>query len=305
MERVLITGIAGGQGRLVAKRLLAETRVIGVDREPWDGHPREIDVHRIDLRKKKFEDLIRRERPDTIIHLGFVRHFRTEPEVRHEVNVMGTKRLLEYAAEYGVEQVVIVSSSYVYGALPENSYYLDEDAPLNVSRTYPDIRDLAEVDTLANMFLWKYPHIATSILRPVNTLGYYVHSTIGRYLKLDYVPTIMGFDPMLQFIHEDDVTEAIVRAAEKRTRGVFNVVGPEAVPLHVAIREIGSTAVPLPEFLARTTIARLFQLGISPFPPGAIDFAKFPCTIDGTRFRQAVGFEPLFSLEEIFASVAH
>ena len=108
----------------------------------------------------------------------------------------------------------MLSSSYVYGALPENPYYMDEDTSLNVSRHYPDIRDLAEVDTLCTTFLWKYPEIATAILRPVNTLGYYVHSAIGRYLKLRYVPTVMGFNPMMQFIHEEDVAEAIARTLE-------------------------------------------------------------------------------------------
>jgi UDP-glucose 4-epimerase len=182
---------------------------------------------------------------------------------------------------------------------------MDEDTALNVSRHYPDIRDLAEVDTLCNTFLWKYPEIATVILRPVPTLGYYVHSSIGGYLKLRYVPTIMGFNPMVQFIHEEDLADAIGRTLETGIRGIFNVTGPGAVPLKVAIRETGGTAVPLPEPVARTTIDGLFRLGLYHLPPGAIDFVKYPCTIDGRRFREATQFQPLFTLEEIFASVRH
>src|SRR5439155_369753 len=82
-------------------------------------------------------------------------------------------------------------------------YYVDEDYPLNVSRTYPEVRDLAEVDQLVSAFLWRHPEVATTILRPVPILGYYTHSAIGRYLKQRYVPTIMGFNPMMQFIHEE------------------------------------------------------------------------------------------------------
>ena len=143
---------------------------------------------------------------------------RADPMVRHEINVAGTKRVLECCAQYGVKKLVVLSSSYVYGALPENPYYMDEDTSLNVSRHYPDIRDLAEVDTLCTAFLWKYPEIATALLRPVNTLGYYVHSAIGRYLKLRYVPTVMGFNPMMQFIHEEDVADAIARTLETGVR---------------------------------------------------------------------------------------
>jgi UDP-glucose 4-epimerase len=259
----------------------------------------------MDLRKKKFEDIFRRERPTAVVHLAFVRHFRTDPMVRHEINVLGTKRLLECCARYEVKKLVVLSSSYVYGALPENPYYMDEDTALNVSRHYPDIRDLAEVDTLCTTFLWKYPEIATAILRPVNTLGYYVHSAIGGYLKLRYVPTVMGFNPMMQFIHEEDLAEAIARTLETGLRGIFNVAGPGAVPLKVAIRETGGRPVPLPEPVARATIDRLFRFGFYHLPSAAIDFVKYPCTIDGRRFAEATTFTPLFSLEETFSSVRH
>lgn len=301
-ERLLITGIAGGQGRLIARRLANSFDVLGVDRVPWPGHPRYVRMHVLDLRRRKLEDIFRTERPAAVVHLAFVRHFGAAPQVRHEVNVSGTRQLLEYCAAYGVRRLVVLSSAYVYGALPENAYYLTEDAPLNISRTYPEVRDLTEVDTLCGTFLWRYPQIRTAILRPVNTLGYYVHSAMGRYLKLDYVPTVLGFNPMMQFIHEEDVAEAVALALETGVHGFYNVTGPGAVPLKVAIRESGARPVPIPEPLARFVIGNLFRLGLYPFPPGAIDFVKYACTVDGTRFRAATGFAPLFTLRDIFAS---
>jgi UDP-glucose 4-epimerase len=303
MDKVLITGIAGGQGRLLARRLADQCEVIGVDKRPWEGRPREIRFYQLDLRKKRFEDVVRRERPDAIVHLAFIRHFGDDPTVRHQVNVAGTRRLLDLAVSYKVKQVVIFSSSYVYGALPDNPFYMDEGYPLNASRTYPEVRDLVEVDTLASAYLWHYPETAIAILRPVNVLGYYVESAISRYLRLEYVPTAMGFNPMMQFIHEEDVSEAIARCVEKKLRGVFNIVGPGAVPFKVAIAETGGIAVPTPGSVTRPLIRALFRFGMYPFPPGAIDFAKYPCTLDGGRFEAATGFKPLFTLEEIFASV--
>lgn len=301
MDRLLITGIASGLGRLVAKRVAGDYEIHGVDIGPWEGRERAIKVHQADLRSKKVEDIFRREQPKAVVHLGMVRH-RFDPKLRHDVNVVGTKHLLEYCANHGVEKLVILSSSYVYGALPENPFYMDEDTALNVSRHYPEIRDLAEVDTLATAFLWRYPQIATAILRPVSTLGYYTHSSIGAYLRLRYVPTVLGFNPMMQFIHEEDVAEAIARTLETSARGVFNVVGPGAVPLKVAIRETGGTALPLPESAARAAVERLFRYGFYPLPAEAINFAKYPCTIDGRRFREATSFQPLYSLEETLRS---
>jgi len=288
---------------LLTQRLIDSYRIVGVDRVPWEGHPSKVKMYQLDLRKRAFEDVFRKERPSVVVHLAFIRHFKVDPEVRHEVNVLGTKRVMEFCSKYGVKQFVLLSSHYVYGALPENPYFLDEDAPLNASRTYPQIRDLVETDSIATTFLWKYPDIHSVVLRPVNVLGYYVHSAIGRYLKLRRVPLMWGFDPMLQFIHEEDVAEAIAIAIEKRIRGVFNVVGPGAVPMSVAIHETGGKTFPMPEPLARVAIDRLFRYGMYPFPAGAIDFIKYPCTLDGSHFQKETGFQPLFGLREIFASV--
>ena len=303
MEKVLITGIAGGQGRLLARRLLENFEVCGVDRVDWEGRPRGVTVHVVDLRKKKFEDVIRTELPTAIVHMGMVRHFRSSQSVRHDVNVRGTKQLLDHCVHHGVQQLVVLSSSYVYGAAPENPYFMDEDSPLSASRSYPEIRDLVEVDTLASAFLWRYPHIRTCVLRPVNVLGYYVHSMIAQYLRQTRVPTVMGFDPMMQFIHEEDVSEAIALSLEHGLQGVFNLVGPGEVPLHVAIRECGGTALSIPEPLMRAAFERLFKWGLIPYPPGAIDYLKFPITVSGERFVEATNFRPLFGLEEIFHSL--
>jgi UDP-glucose 4-epimerase len=204
---------------------------------------------------------------------------------------------------HGVQKLVVLSSSYVYGAFPENPYFMDEDQPLSASRSYPEIRDLVEVDTLASAFLWRYPHIRTCVLRPVNVLGYYVHSMIAQYLRERMVPTVMGFDPMMQFVHEEDVGEAIALALEHGLQGVFNVVGPGEVPLHTAIRECGARALPLPEPIMRPAFARLFRYGLIPYPPGAIDYLKFPITLSGARFVEATRFRPLFGLQEIFHSL--
>jgi UDP-glucose 4-epimerase len=303
MEKVLITGIAGGQGRLLARRLLENVEVCGVDRVEWAGPPRGVRVHRVDLRKRKFEDVIRTEQPTAIVHLGMIRHFRGDDRLRHDVNVRGTKQILDHCTHYGVQQLVLVSSSYVYGAFPENPYYIDEDHPLSASRSYPEIRDLVEVDTLTTAFIWKYPHIRTCVLRPVSVLGHFVHSIAGELIRQRRVPTVMGFDPMMQFIHEEDLTEAIALALQQGLQGVFNVVGPGEVPLHTAIAAAGGTALPLPEPIIRPVLDRAFRWGLVPYPAGILDYLKYPVTLSGKRFVEATNFRPLFSLEEIFESV--
>ena len=303
MEKVLITGISGGQGRLLARRLRGTVDVCGVDRVPWAGAPEDVRVHEVDIRGKSFEDVLRVEAPSAVVHLGFVRGFQLAEHKRHDVNVSGTKQLLTHCVNHAVKKLVVVSSSYVYGASPGNAYYMDEDAPLAASRSIPEMRDLVEMDTLVTAFLWRHPHLRTCLLRPVGVVGHYVDSMIGHYLREPRVPTVMGFDPMMQFIHEDDVSTAIHLALDQGLQGVFNVTGPGAVPLHTAIRESGGVAFSLPDPMMRPLFTQLFRWGISPYPPGAIDYLRYPVTVSGERFNKATSFRCRFGLEEIFQSV--
>ena len=304
MEKVLITGIAGGQGRLLARRLRGTYEVCGADRERWDGAPRGVSAHVVDIRKRKFEDLIRTEMPDHVVHLGLIRHFRSGGRERYDTNVRGTKQLLDHCVNHGVGSVIVVSSAQVYGALPENPYFLDEEAPLAASRSYAEIRDMVEVDTLASTYLWRYPHLHTCVLRPVHVMGSHDHSMLGQYLRRERIYTVLGFDPMLQFLHEQDLSEAIALALQHQLQGVFNVPGPGQVPLHTAIEQTGGSAVPVPEPLLRFAFERAFRWGLQAIPPGALDMLKYPLTVSGERFQEATRFKCLFGLEEIFEALA-
>ncbi len=303
MEKVLITGIAGGLGRLVARRLDERYEVTGVDSTRWRHSPPGMKTYTVDLRKRKFEDVVRTERPQVVVHLGFIRHFRGDESERHGVNVGGTRALIDHCVKYGVDRLVVLSSGYVYGAFPENPYQLDEEAPLSASRTYPEIRDLVEVDSLASATIWRHPQLVTSVLRPVNVLGPTIQSLVRAYLAQPRVPTVLGFNPMMPFIHEADLATAISLAVDHRLRGVYNVVGPGEVPVHTAIAETGGTAWPIPDPPARWLFARLFRWGMLPYPAGLLDFLKFPVSLAGERFVKATGFRCQYGLPEIFESV--
>jgi UDP-glucose 4-epimerase len=230
VEKILIVGIAAGHGRLLARRLLRNHQVAGVDSIPWPSRPPDVPFYQTDVRTRGFEEILRREQPTTVIHLGLVRHFREKETERYDINVRGTRKLLDHCRTYGVKKIVVLSKSYVYGAMAENPCFMDEEYPLSASRNYPEIRDLVEVDTLTTTFMWKYPELRTTVLRPVPTLGHYIENSMVRYLRRGRVIVMMGFNPMMQFMHEEDLTEALALAVEKELRGVFNVTGAGRPP---------------------------------------------------------------------------
>jgi UDP-glucose 4-epimerase len=180
---------------------------------------------------------------------------------------------------------------------------MPEETPLMAAERFSEMRDLIELDMYAQSFMWKHPELETVILRPVNIVGPTVKNAPSNYLRLERPLTVLGFDPMVQLVHEEDVCRALALALRPGLRGVFNVTGPGEVPLHTAIRETGGTAVPMPEPLMRPVFDRMFRLGLIPYPAGAIDYLKFPVTLSGQRFVEATNFRCLFGLEEIFQSL--
>jgi UDP-glucose 4-epimerase len=260
-------------------------------------------VHaRLDIRRKGLENVFRKYRPEAVVHLGVMHNPRQSAEEHHTFNLVGTTRLLEHCTKYEVKKVVVLSSANVYGPRKDASGYLTEEHPLLAAQTFPEMRDLIAVDMLAQAFFWKHPRIETVILRPVHILGR-VRNAPSNYLRLAHVPVLMGFDPMVQVIHEEDLVCAVAAALKRGVRGIFNVAGPGQLPLSMAIEEVGGRRLPLPEPLARPALRRLWSWRLTNFPPPELDHIKYPCLVDGNRAARELGFQASRGLRETLRAV--
>lgn len=296
---IAITGISGNLGQVLAKLLhKEEARIVGIDRRLLPGKPKDLEFHQVDIRKRKAEEIFRKGGIGSFIHMGIMHDPRMTSEEHHQFNVLGTAKALEYCARYGVKKLVVLSSANVYGPHPSNPNFLTEEAPLMAAARFGDIRDLVEVDILAQSFLWKHPEVETVILRPVHIVGPTIQNAPSRYLRLRRPWTLMGFDPMVQLIHVEDVCRAMIAALQPGIRGVFNVVGPGEVSLSAIFRELGTSPVPIPHPVARPLLDRMFRFRFSNFPPGELDHIQFHGTVDGSKFEKATGFEPRHDLRE-------
>ena len=300
---VAVTGIAGNLGKALARLLHTEARLVGIDRRPFREKPKDVDHHEVDIRKKKVDDVFRRRRPDALIHLGIMHDPRMPFTEAHSFNVLGTQKVLELCVRWGVRKVVVLSSANVYGPRPDNSNFLPEETPLMAADRFSDVRDLVELDMYAQSFMWKHPGIETVILRPVHIVGPTVRNAPSNYLRLARPVVALGFDPMLQLVHEVDVARALVTALKPGVRGVYNVNGPGEVPLSAALAELGRRPVPVPHFLLRPLLRRLFDARLSSFPPDEIDHLMYLCMVDATRWEQEVGWRPHHGLRETIRSV--
>jgi UDP-glucose 4-epimerase len=286
--KVLVTGMAGKVGRLVALRLRESGHtVIGIDRRSWPDGPAELELHQVDIRKRAAEDVFRTSRPDALVHMATVTHLTARSADRDRINLHGTRAVWECCHQYGVKRAVFVGRHTYYGADHDEPLYHREDDPPMAVTSFPELADLVAADLYAGSALWRMPEIDTAVLRICYTLGPSRTGTLAQFLRGPRVPTLLGFDPLFQFLHERDAAEAIAVALERGLRGVYNVAGPEPLPLSLLIRLCGRSQVPIPEPLFRLLLGRF---GLPRLPPGALKHVKYPVVIDAAAFRDATGF---------------
>lgn len=288
--KVLITGIAGAIGRLVAQKIVEDGHeVVGIDRRPWYHPPEGIRVFQEDIRKRPAEDVFRTQRPDALIHMATVTHLTHRSQDRYRINLGGTRAVFEHCERYGVKQTIFVGRHTYYGAAPDSPLYHTEDEPPMAVHTFPELSDLVAADLYAGSALWRYPEVDTAVLRICYTLGPLRQGTLASFLRGSRVPMVLGFDPLFQFVHEHDTARAIVLALRGKLRGVYNVAGPPPMPLSVIVRAAGKQVVPLPQTLLAWSLGRF---GLPPLPKGALEHIKYPVVIDDAAFRKATGYAP-------------
>ncbi len=286
--KVLVPGITSAIGRRLAKGLLRSGHeVIGIDRRPFGAVEEGLEVHQVDIRKRGAEDVFRRVRPDAVVHMATVTHLLRQSEDRYRINLQGTRAVFEHSRTYGTKHVVFVGRHTFYGAAPDSPLYHGEDEPPMALAYFPELADLVAADLYAGSMLWRHPELTTTVMRFCYTLGESGHGTLATFLRGARVPMLLGYDPLFQFMHEDDVVKSLVLALEKRVRGVFNVAGPQPVPLSVVIRETGRKSMPIPEMLFTAALGRF---GLPKLSRGALGHIKYPVVIDDRAFRAATGF---------------
>lgn len=290
--KVLITGIAGALGRRVATQLHgAGHEVIGIDRRPWYHPPEGIRVFEHDIRKRPAEDVFRTQQPEAMIHMATVTHLTHRSEDRFRINLGGTQAVFDHCHTYGVKRAIFVGRHTYYGAAPDSALYHTEAEPPMAVHTFPELSDLVAADLYAGSALWRYPEVDTAVLRLCYTLGPLRQGTLAAFIRGPRVPTVLGFDPLFQFVHDYDAADAICVALDKGLRGVFNVAGPPPVPLSVIIQQTGRSNVPIPEPVFTFMLGRF---GLPKLPRGALAHVKHPVVMDASAFQRATGWQPTY-----------
>ena len=304
---VLVTGVADYWGARLAARLAVEgsTHIIGLDREPPVREIKGLDFIAADIRNPMLTSLLQSEGVDTVCHLAFVEA--AEPsKAAFDFNFMGTTKVLEACAKAGVRKVVLKSSMTVYGARPSNSTFLAENHALRGSKRRGTIRDLIDIETFCRGFRRQAQEVLLTILRFPNIVGLTADTPMTRFLSRPWAPALLGFDPIMQLIHEDDVVEALAHAVGNDVPGVFNVAAEDVHPLNKVRGLVGKPPISVLHPIAYWGGKLLGKAGLEsdhtlPIEP---DYLRYPWVGDLSRMHDDLGFEPRYTAEETLREFA-
>jgi UDP-glucose 4-epimerase len=282
-----------------------EVQLVGIDLQRPYGLDPSVRFHALDLAEPtadaRLAEILRKEGVEAVLHAAFRSQPRADLEADHDFETIGTLHLLNACTEAGVHRLVVASTTMVYGPRPDNPNFLTEEHPL---RGHPDahnVQNRVEAEQLVAAWRSRHPSVEVTVLRPCWIMGPAYEDAVTRYFSRAVVPTLLGYDPLLQLVHEEDCLHAFETALLEGRPGTFNVVGRGVVPLTTLLRTAGKRPLPIPAAL-------LYRLGRYPSqaqtgdpPAGFYDYLRYLWVADGERGFAAFG-EPEYTTLEAWMS---
>ena len=304
---VLVTGISRDIGRRFARAAAADPsndRVIGVDVVPPRGDIGGVSFVRADIRSPVIAKVLAKEDVDTVVHMSVIATPGSAGgrNTMKELNVMGTMQLLAACQKSPtVTSLVVKSTTTMYGASSRDPAMFTEDMGPKRLPSAGYAKDVFEVEGYVRGFARRRPDVKVTTIRAANVIGPHVVSPITSYFRLPVIPTVLGFDPRLQFLHEDDLLGVLNHAMASDVAGTFNVAGDGMLMLSQAIRRLNKPTVAMPGFAVGRLGSVLRQARVADFSPEQLGFLTYGRGTDTTRMRQVLGFEPRHTTASAFA----
>ena len=309
MGRIAITGASSFLGERFLRRLIREGHaddVVVIDVAEPSISEGSIRFRKVDLTEPAADqamlDLLKADGIETVVHMAFFTNPRRDTANAHELESIGTLAVLAAAAAANVKNFVMRSFTFVYGARGQNPALIREDTPLPARAALPWLRDKVEAEEHAASFAKRYPEMAVRVLRFAPLLGPNVRTFYSRIFDRRVVPTLLGYDPLLQVLHPDDAEEALMLATFSPTRGVFNITPRGVLSLTTGIHLSGKVPAPVPHLAAYWAVDALYAAGLVEAPSGFIDYVRYPCVADGERAKRVLDFEARHTSREALDS---
>lgn len=306
--RIAVTGASGYIGRCLISRLDATPgveSVLAIDVRPPPpgafGDKVTFVTHDI---SEPFSELLSRHNVESVVHLAYVMRPSRNQESARRVNVDGTINLLNACVAAKVTRLVYLSSTTVYGAYEDNPEILTEDAVPRPLKGYQYSTDKITAESLIGQFAHAYSEASVTILRGCPVLGPNADNYVAASFRRPILLAFNGSDPPMQFIHEDDLTEVIVRSLDRNEPGLYNVAGDGIVHWREVGNILGRPVLSLPAALLYTLTSATWAMRMQSVSPATgLDLIRYHWNVDTAKIKNelSVTFKSSYEALETFS----
>jgi len=305
--RVFITGAAGYIGRMLVDRLLQQdyvSLVVATDIKELatnPSHPKLV-FAKVDIRSPLIGELMRQHRVNTVVHLATI----VTPdkgisrEMEYDVDVVGTRNVLQGCVEAGVRQLIVTSSGAVYGYYPNSPEWLSETDPLRGNEEFAYAYHKRLVEEMLAEFRRQQPQLKQLIFRPGTILGRNTRNQITALFHKKVVLGIVGSAAPFVFIWDEDVVNCIEKGIREGAEGIYNLAGDGVVTMREIAELVGKPYLPLPAWLAKTGLWVLGKLGLSRYGPEQVNFLRYRPVLSNRKLKEEFGYLPRKTSREVF-----
>ncbi|MDP6456255.1 MAG: NAD-dependent epimerase/dehydratase family protein [Candidatus Marinimicrobia bacterium] len=306
---ILITGSSGYIGTELCRRYeLDETveDIVGLDVVP----PKEDFSKLVFYQRNCNSDLIdifQNHQIQTVIHLVFALNPTHDSKKMFEINVGSLENVMSHVDQFGVRRLVVTSSATAYGAHSDNPPRLTEDNAIRGNEGFQYSRDKATVESRLADFQNSHSDVDVIIARLAIVCGPHINNFVSRYVSKPLVPLVKDADVEMQYIHEEDVADALYVMAAEAPAGAYNLGPPETISDENAVAEMGGRVLRLGPRLIRWLTALAWSLRLkflTEAPSSMIDFIEFPWVVDGSRIERETSFRYRYSSSDAIRAFA-
>jgi UDP-glucose 4-epimerase len=255
-----------------------------------------------DIRAPEMSDIIGVHGIDVVVHLasivtpgkGSTRDF------EYDVDVNGTRNVLEACVQHGVKRIVISSSGAAYGYHRDNAPWLTEDMPVRGNQVFAYAHHKRLVEEMLADYRQRHPALEQVVLRIGTILGPTVRNQITDLFEKPRLLAIRGSDSPFVFIWDQDVVGIILRAIAEGPPGVFNVAGDGALTIHDIAQRLGKRCLQMPAWVLRAALRVLRPLGLTQYGPEQLDFLRYRPVLLNTRLKTEFGYTPTYTSAQVF-----
>ncbi len=307
---IAITGLGTFLGGALAERFseIADgPRLIALDRRLPRRLLGRVDLHPIDLTaidaEVQLAQVLEREAVDVVVHLAFRQFPRADLDADYRLEALGSQRIALACSDsaVGVRRLVVASTTMLYGPHADNPNFLAEEHPLRGHPHAHCVQNRVAVEEMLASWSAENPQVELTILRHCWVMGPSIDDAVVRHFERSVVPTPMGFDPLLQFIHENDLVDVFEAATLESHPGIFNVVGDGVVPVSVLLARAQKRRLSLPGPLLETVGQTPSQRDSGDRAEGFYDYLRYLWIADGERAWSRFG-APHYSTEEAWTA---